>query len=140
MQEQNHIKIIEYTPKNEKQLFALIQREGDEWTYWQGNNWAKYQKALTTSVTYLIFVNDVLCGYVRCRDDSGFGVYVFDLLVDKNHRGNNYGRLLLEHLYLRFQNDPVYVLGDVYPYYEDKLGYEIEGKVYVVKQKDPCIL
>ena len=129
--EQKHTKIIEYTPENEQQLFDLIQSEGDEWTYWQGDNRAKYIKALLTSVTYLLFENDVLCGYIRCRDDGGFGIYVYDLLVEKNHRGNDYGRLLLEHVILLYKNDTVYVLGDVYPYYEDKLSYEIAGKVYI---------
>ena len=32
--------------KDENQLFALIEREGIEWTYWQGKNRAKYKKAL----------------------------------------------------------------------------------------------
>ena len=41
--------------------------------------------------------------------------------------------------FLLFNNESVYVLGDVYPYYEDKLGYEIEGKVYKVTQKGSCI-
>jgi hypothetical protein len=27
------------------------------------------------------------------------------------------------------------VMGDVYPYYEEKLGYEIEGKIYIVKER-----
>jgi len=34
-----------------------------------------------------------------------------------------------------FPENTVYVLGDVYTYYEDKLGYDIEGKVYIVKPK-----
>jgi len=31
-------------------------------------------------------------------------------------------------------SDTVYVTGDVYPYYE-KLGYETEGKIYIVRPK-----
>jgi len=133
------IKTIKYTPENEHQLFALIEREGEDWTYWQDDNWIKYKKALESSVTYLLFKNEVLCGYIRCRDDGGFGIYVYDLLVDKEYRGNDYGRYLMEQVCMDYPNDTVYVLGDVYPYYEEKLGYEIEGKVYIVKKKDPCI-
>jgi hypothetical protein len=59
VQEHYRVKIIEYTPQNEHQLFALIKREGEDWTYWQGNNWIKYQKALESSVTYLLFKNEV---------------------------------------------------------------------------------
>jgi len=126
-----NIEIRRYTPEDENQLFALIEREGDEWTYWQGENRAKYQKLLAECVNYLIFDSGTLCGYIRCRDDGGFGIYIFDLLVDKLYRGNEYGRLLMERVCEDFPNDTVYVLGDVYPYYEG-LGYKEEGKVYIV--------
>lgn len=53
-------------------------------------------EALDHSVNYLLFSGDELCGYIRCRDDDGFGVYVYDLLVDKTHRGKEFGRLLME--------------------------------------------
>jgi len=115
-------------------LFALIEREGEEWTYWQGANRAKYQTALNEGIVYLAFEGESLCGYARCRDDYGFGIYVLDLLVDKACRGKEYGRLLMEQVCHDFSDYTVYVLGDVYPYYE-KLGYAEEGKVYIVKKK-----
>ena len=69
--------------------------------------------------------------------DSAF-MYV-DLLVDKEYRGKEYGRLLMEQACLDYPGDTVYVTGDVYPYYEDKLGYEAEGKIYIVKaRKNLC--
>jgi len=127
-----NIEIRKYTLVDENQLFDLIEREGDEWVeYWQGENRAKYRKLLAECVNYLIFDGGTLCGYIRCRDDGGFGVYIFDLLVDKLYRGNGYGRLLMERVREDFPNDAVYVLGDVYPYYEG-LGYKEEGKVYIV--------
>ena len=122
-----------YTPEDADQLFALIEHEGDEWQdYWRGDGKAKYMKALSNSITYLLFEGETLCGYARCRDDDGFGIYVLDLLVDKEYRGNEYGRLLMEQVCHSFPGDVVYVTGDVYPYYE-KLGYEVEGKIYIVK-------
>ena len=124
--------IRKYTPAHADNLFALIQREGDEWEYWQGDNRIKYKKALGNSIVYLLFEGEVLCGYARCRDDDGFGIYVLDLLVDKQYRGKEYGRLLMEQVCHDHPNDTVYVTGDVYPYYE-KLGYEVEGKIYKVK-------
>lgn len=127
--------IRRYTREDEAEFFALIEREGEEWTYWQGGNRVKYIKALDSCIVYLLFEGDVLCGYARCRDDGGFGVYVLDLLVDKAYRGNEYGRLLMEQACHDYPNDTVYVAGDVYPYYE-KLGYEIEGKIYKVKPKN----
>ncbi|MCL2169004.1 MAG: GNAT family N-acetyltransferase [Defluviitaleaceae bacterium] len=129
------MRIERYAPENERELFELIKAEGEEWTYWQGDNWARYKKALESSTTYLLFEDKRLCGYLRLRDDGGFGVYVYDLLVDKNFRGNDYGRHLMERVCHDFPENTVYVLGDVYTYYEDKLGYDIEGKVYIVKPK-----
>jgi len=135
MQDNSHT-IRRYTNNDEAALFALIKREGEEWQeYWLGDKKAKYSKALTSSIVYLVYENETLCGYARCRDDDGYGVYVYDLLVDKAYRGKNYGQLLMEQACHDFPDVAVYVLGDVYPYYEDKLNYEIEGKVYIVKPK-----
>jgi GNAT superfamily N-acetyltransferase len=130
-----NVKIERYKPEEENRLFALIEREGEEWKdYWSAEGKPKYQKAIAGSIVYLIFENDNLCGYARCRDDDGFGIYVYDLLVDEKYRGKEYGRLLMEKVCSDFPNDTVYVMGDVYPYYE-KLGYDEEGKIYTVKIK-----
>ena len=128
----NHVSIRQYKPEDENDLFALIEREGMEWTYWQGEYRTKYKDALAECTVYLVFEGETLCGYVRARNDYGFGVYVMDLLVDKNHRGKEYGRMLMKQVCENFPQDAVYVLGDVYPYYE-KLGYGVEGKVYIVQ-------
>jgi len=136
MCEQSTVAIVKYEALYEEQLFDLIKGEGGEWLYWQDDYRAKYKEAIVNSIVYLLFEKECLCGYIRCRDDNGFGIYIYDLLVDRKYRGNEYGRLLMEQICLDFPNNSVYVLGDVYPYYEDKLGYEIEGKVYMVKQKN----
>ena len=121
--------------RDEYQLFALLEREGKDWKdYWLGSGRENYKKALDHSLVYLLFRDEALCGYARCRDDDGYGVYIYDLLVDKLYRGKEYGRLLMEQVCRDFPNCPVYVLGDVYPYYE-KLGYEAEGTIYIVKPK-----
>jgi GNAT superfamily N-acetyltransferase len=133
------MQIRKYTPADSDNLFALIEREGEEWKdYWLDSETSgriNYQKALDNSIVYLVFEADILCGYLRCHDDYGFGVYVQDLLVDKAYRGKDYGRLLMERVCRDFPDDVVYVMGDVPVYYEEKLGYEIEGKIYVVKVK-----
>lgn len=128
--------IRKYESYDENQLFALMEREGEEWKdYWGPEGKLKYQKVIANSVIYLVFEEQILCGYARCRDDDGFGVYVYDLLIDKEYRGKEYGRLLMERVCDDFLNEIVYVMGDVYPYYEDKLGYDIEGKIYIVKKR-----
>lgn len=134
----NDITIRRYEPKDDSVLLSLIEHEGDGWKdYWYGANRLKYQKALASSITYLLFRGKELCGFTRCRDDDGYGVYVHDLLVDKKHRGYEYGRMLMEAVCRDFPDATVYVMSDVNPYYE-KLGYEVEGSIFVVKpRKDP---
>lgn len=124
-----------YEEKDEDALFALMEREGEEWkAYWQGAGRAKYQGALAGSITYVVLEAGELCGYARCRDDAGYGIYVYDLLVDARCRGRAYGRLLMEQVCRDFPDDMVYVMSDVDPYYQ-KLGYEKEGTVFRVKMQ-----
>ncbi|MFV0400017.1 MAG: GNAT family N-acetyltransferase [Oscillospiraceae bacterium] len=129
------IAVRRYGADDEHSLFALIEREGEEWKdYWYGAGREKYKKALSSSIAYLLFEDETLCGYSRCRDDDGYGVYVYDLLVDKAYRGKEYGRMLLEQTCEDFPDDIVYVMSDVNPYYK-KLGYEKEGSIFVVEKK-----
>jgi len=133
----NDIIIRRYTPEDDNQLFALIEREGEEWKdYWRDDGRAKYQKTLATSIVYLLLENKTLCAYTRCRDDDGYGVYVYDLLVDQNHRGKEYGRLLMERIREDFSDNPVYVMSDIDPYYE-KLGYEKAGSIFIMPNPSP---
>ncbi len=127
--------IRRFSPKDEDALFTLIKREGYDWEdYWKGDNRSKYSQALSGSVTYLLFAGETLCGFARCRDDFGYGMYIYDLLVDKEHRGNEYGRMLMEQVCHDYPDAPIYVMSDVNPYYE-KLGYLCEGTIYIVKPR-----
>ncbi|MDR2931874.1 MAG: GNAT family N-acetyltransferase [Oscillospiraceae bacterium] len=124
--------IRRYTKADEAALFTLLAAEGGEWIgYYGDENKDRYKRAVESSVTYLAFDEDVLCGYCRCRDDDGFGVYVYDLLVDRDYRGRHFGRLLMERVCADYPGDPVYVMSDVDAYYE-KQGYRREGSVFEV--------
>ena len=116
-------------------LLAMIEQEGEDWKeYWQGAGRNKYLKALSCSTAWLLFEDGTLCGYVRCREDDGFGVYVYDLLVSQAYRGREYGRLLLERVGRETPGETVYVMSDADSYYE-KLGYERIGSIFTVKPK-----
>jgi len=129
------IYIRRYETKDENKLFALIEWEGEEWKdYWRGAGRTKYKRALANSINYVLFEEDELCGYARCRDDDGYGIYVYDLLVDQKHRGKEYGRLLMEQVCRDFPNDTVCVMSGVDTYYK-KSGYEREGSIFTVKIK-----
>ena len=126
--------IKKYSPSDESKLFSMIEEEGNDWIDYHGKTGRiKYLKALQSSITYVIYEEEVICGYIRCREDDGFGVYVYDLLVKKSYRGKHYGKILMEKIYDDFPNQPVYVMSGVDPYYK-KLGYRIEGTIFEVKK------
>lgn len=125
--------IKEYSVKDQDELFTLIKDEGDEWSeYWLNKD--KYLKALENSITYLGYEDNLLVGYARAKEDSGYGVYVYDLLVNSNYRGKGYGKLLMEEFYNRYPNQIVYVMSDVDEYYS-KLNYQKEGSIFTVTKK-----
>lgn len=127
------MEIKKYGKTDESLLFDLLVDEGDEWIDYHGPNGRdKYIKALESSITYIACDNTLVCGYVRCREDSGFGVYIYDLLVRKSYRGRQIGKALMERVCQDFPDQPVYVMSDVDPYYE-KLGYRREGSIFEVK-------
>lgn len=121
-----------YQKGDTDELFAMMEKEPDWNEYCSEKNRDNYLRAIQTSITYLLFEEEKICGYARCREDDGFGVYVFDLLVDANCRGKNYGRYLMEQACKDFPEQTVYVMSDVDPYYE-KQGYQKEGTIFIVK-------
>lgn len=127
-------KIKRYSINDEDELLALIQREEDDWReYWSEKGQVKYIKALANSIVYLIYEDNHLCGYLRCRDDDGFGVYIYDLLIDANFRGKGYGKQLMERVASDFLGSIVYVMSDVDDYYK-KLNYEKVGSIFAVSK------
>ncbi|SHE79359.1 GNAT family N-acetyltransferase [Alkalibacter saccharofermentans] len=121
--------------QDEERLMRLIASEGEEWECYTGEDVAeKYRKALNASITYVAYQEGILCGYSRSIDDCGFYIYVCDLLVDRNHRGKNIGRKLMESIYLDYPDKIVYVMSDVDGYYE-KQGYRREGSIFEVRKR-----
>jgi hypothetical protein len=57
--------------------------------------------------------------------DGGF--YVYDLLVRQDHRGQGFGKQLIDHVRLFYE--PVYVMSDVDRYYE-KIGMSKIGSIF----------
>ncbi|MGI6686444.1 MAG: GNAT family N-acetyltransferase [Bacillota bacterium] len=129
------MEIRKYSKADETLLFDLLIDEGDDWIDYHGPvGRSKYIKALESSITYVVYDENLLCGYARCREDDGFGVYIYDLLVRKTHRGKQIGKTLMERVLKDFPNQAIYVMSDVDPYYE-KLGYRREGSIFEVKAK-----
>lgn len=126
------MEIKRYSKSEERALFDLLVAEGDDWNDYHGENGRdKYKKALESSITYIAADNSIICGYVRCRDDDGFGIYIYDLLVRKSYRGRDIGKSLMQQVCTDFQDQVVYVMSDVDKYYK-KLGFEREGSIFKV--------
>lgn len=122
-----------YSTVDEENLFDMLQEEGAEWEdYWGDSNIDKYKSALSNSTTFLAYEDNEICGYVRCRDDDGFGVYIYDLLVRKSKRGNDLGRTLMEYVCSAFPANTVYVMSSIDEYYE-KQGHIREGTIFELK-------
>ncbi|MCL2844998.1 MAG: GNAT family N-acetyltransferase [Chitinivibrionia bacterium] len=128
------LKIKRYEKQDEAALFDLMRSE-DDWTDYSGdkNGAEKYKIALDNCIVYVGYSGDVFCGFVRARDDYGFGVYIHDLLVHKKFRGNGFGKCLIEQV-CKDYSGTVYVMSDVDEYYK-KQGYtKIDGRIIVVRE------
>lgn len=117
---------------DESKLMKMIEDE-EGWDYANETLAEKYKVALATSITYVAFQEDVLCGYSRSLNDFGAYIYVCDLLVMTVCRGKEIGRKLMECIYQDYPDQVVYVMSDVDGYYE-KVGYKRIGSIFEV----PC--
>ncbi len=127
------ISVRRFTLLDAPALFSLMEEEGTEWEEYYGDTGQPlYLEALQTGLTYVATDEDALCGYIRCHMDSGFGIYVYDLLVGKPFRGREIGKLLIEQIGVDYPDQTAYVMSDADPYYH-KLGYERIGSVFQIK-------
>lgn len=118
---------------DETMVMKMIEDE-DGWTYADASTADKYRLALDNSITYVAYVDDVLCGYSRSINDCGFYIYVCDLLVNPKFRGKGIGRKLMEIIYTDYPEYVVYVMSDVDGYYQ-KVGYSRVGSIFEVSFK-----
>src|SRR5690625_326454 len=118
---------------DEQLLFQLISSEGEEWKdYINEEGTQKFKLTLESSLVFVAYEDDTLCGFSRSIMDGEFFIYVCDLLVDKNYRGRGIGRKLMECIYEIYPGHTVLVMSDADAYYQ-KLGYEKEGTIFLVK-------
>ena len=132
------MEIRKYTAADEAALFALLRWEGEEWEEYHGPaGRERYAQALIGSAAYVALLDGEICGFVRCREDFGFGLYVHDLLVKRECRGRGIGRMLMERALADFAGQAGYVMSDEDGYYE-RLGYRRIGSVFeAVPAREP---
>ncbi len=111
-------------------ILALLQSEGDEWScYHDKRHRNAYKQSLEKSITFVAEDARAIVGFSRSIEDFGFYIYVCDLLVRRDYRGQNLGRRLMAPLIAKFSGYDVFVMSDVDPYYV-KLGYQREGSIF----------
>lgn len=121
-----------YTKKDEDNLFNLIMSEKEEWCDYTSSEGKKnYIKALNHSIVYVYFEDNDLVAYIRCKEDDGFGIYIYDLLVRHDKRGNQIGKTLIEYVKSEYNNQSIYCMSDADAYYE-KLGYIKIGSIFEI--------
>jgi len=121
-----------YQKEMELKLFELLKSEGEDWSdYTSESGRTQYNKAIESSIVYVCLEEDDLIAYIRCKEDSGFGVYVYDLLVRQDKRGNQIGKKLIEYVKDEYKNQSIYIMSDVDSYYE-KCSYKKIGSIFEV--------
>jgi ribosomal protein S18 acetylase RimI-like enzyme len=126
------ITIKPYRKRFEKELMDMILLEGDDWKdYTALEKRDLYILSLEKSITYLLFEDKVLAGYVRAIEDYGYQIYICDLLVTPKHRGKGYGNQLMRHIQKKYPKLDCYVMSDVDDYYI-KQGYFKEGSIFLL--------
>lgn len=125
----NQVQIRKYQKTcDEAELMQMILDE-EGWDYADEGLAGKYKVALETSITYVAYKDGVLCGYSRSLEDFGTYIYICDLLVKPDCRGEETGRKLTECIHQDYPNHIVYVMSGVDGYYE-KLGYKRVGSIF----------
>ena len=120
--------ILKYQKEHELELIALLEKEPDWSSFVSAQAVDTFKEALLDSETFLCEDEDNICGYLRALVD-GFGIYISELYVAPQYRGNGYGSELLAKVKQEHPNQDVYVLSDEDVYYE-KLGYQRVGSVF----------
>ncbi len=126
------MEIRKYTEFDTAKLFDMMMEEGADWEcYWGEAGAERYKASLASSSTYVAYEGGSLCGYLRFKEDNGFGIFVYDLLVTKSCRGRGIGKKLIEQVSSDYPDEDTYVMSGADGYYE-KLGYSREGSIFKV--------
>jgi len=120
--------ILRYQNEYEHELISLLAKEPDWSSFLSDDAIDTFKEALLESETFLCESKGNICGYLRALVD-GFGIYISELYVAPQYRGNGFGSELLARVKQDHPNQDVYVLSDEDVYYE-KLGYQRVGSVF----------
>ncbi len=124
------MKIRRYQQADEQSLFEFLKQAGYDYEMsWQDAGKAKYAQALQNSITYVVFDDEMLCGYARCKDDEGFGFYIYDLIIETSPKSRQLTKALISQIQQDFAKQAIYILSDADDYYEG-LGCIKVGSIF----------
>lgn len=127
------MEIKQYQQTMASSLHLLLVEAGEEWQdYYHENKWPHYQLVLQQTKAKVIMNKQQVIGYVRYVEDYGYGVYIYDLLVHPQYRGQGLGNKLMRSVKADYPTQEVYVMSDVDGYYK-KIGYSKVGSLFQVK-------
>lgn len=110
-------------------MMALFQSE-ENWNWFLSEQRrGKHKKSLKESIVYAAYLKTELIGYLRAIEDMESLIYVCELLVNKEYRGRNTGKQLLERLPQDYPEHLIFIMSDEDSYYK-KLGYPVEGSIF----------
>ncbi|MBS9404585.1 GNAT family N-acetyltransferase [Halomonas sp. TRM85114] len=120
--------ILKYQKIHELALLALLGEE-PEWSLFLYNDVIDaFKEALLESETFVCESHGSICGYLRAFVDA-FGIYVSELYMSPQFRGNGFGAELLAKVKQEHPHQDVYVFSDEDLYYE-QLGYKRVSSVF----------
>ncbi len=124
------MRLVKYTKRYQEPLFELLKKEGSEWKDYYEDQRDDFISVLKESISFIIINKKDVIGFIRLKPDHSFGLFVYDLLVDKAHRGQGLGKKLLNHAAGLYPNMDTYILSDEDAYYL-KLGLKKIGSIFV---------
>ena len=120
--------ILKYQKEHEPELLNLLGQEPDWSSFLSDTAIDTFRESLLEGETFVCVSHGSVCGYLRALVD-GFGIYVSELYVAPQFRGNAFGKELLARVKQEHPTQDVYIFSDEDRYYE-KLGCKRVGSVF----------
>lgn len=128
----NDFTISRYTQSHTNDIISAI--GGDpNWQIFTGSESSRsnYIMLLKQSVTYVCYLEDCFCGYIRAILDAGLAIYISELFVRPEYRNRKIAQKLIEEVKANNSSITIYALSDEDLFYEKK-GYKRVGSVFEV--------
>lgn len=123
------MQIFRYSSLNADELLTAISQDPDWEIFTKDDAIDHYRESLNQSITYVCYIDNDFCGFIRAVLDPDIAVYISELFVVPQFRNKKIGHLLLERVKNDYSQLSVYVLSDEDAYYE-KYNYKRIGSIF----------